>query len=85
MRSSMKFGRRIPAPSMVQIKHDLRVMTMLDDLGASLQEKNLAPGEVAQIIADLVEAHGISPQQAQAVSSRIGAAQSSSATAALAR
>ena len=76
MRRSMKFGRRIPAPSTVQIKHDLRVMTMLDDLAASAHEKNLAPDELALIIADLVEAHRISPQQAQALSNRIGTAES---------
>jgi hypothetical protein len=73
MQRSMKFGRRMPMPSMVQIKHGLRMMAATDALVAAVREKNLPPEEISQIIAELTAKYGIPLDRAQMLSSQLGA------------
>jgi hypothetical protein len=55
MRVAMKFGRKFPMPSAVQIKHDLRMMTATDELAAALQTIDCTPDEIEDIIAGISE------------------------------
>lgn len=74
MQRSMKFGRRVPTPSTVQIKHGLRMMAVTDGLVAALREKNLTSEELFHVIAGLTENYGISSSHAQMLSDRVKAA-----------
>ncbi|WP_162560658.1 hypothetical protein [Methylobacterium durans] len=76
----MKFGRKVPMPSMIQIKHGLRKMAATDALVAAVREMNFTPEELSQLISVLAETHGIPPNEAQMLSARFGAAQRTAAT-----
>ena len=84
MRRSMKFGRKVPMPSMVQIKHGLRMMAAADALTAAVREKNFTQKELSQLIAELTDKYGISPDRAQMLSNRLGAERGSAPVAPLA-
>lgn len=71
MRVAMKFGRKVPMPSAVQIKHDLRMMTATDELAFALHTKDCTPGELEAIIAGISEKYGIPSDAAQQLTSRI--------------
>ena len=71
MRVAMKFGRKVPMPSAVQIKHDLRMMTATDELAAALQTNDCTPDEIEGIIAGISEKYGIPSDVAQQLTSRI--------------
>ncbi|WP_336492475.1 hypothetical protein [Methylobacterium nigriterrae] len=75
MERSMKFGRKVPMPSMVQIKHGLKMMAATDALVGAVREKNFTPEELSQLITELTEKYGIPPDRARILSSRFGAEQ----------
>ena len=81
MQRSMKFGRKLPMPSMVQIKHDLRKMAATDALVAVVREKNFTPEELSQLTAELTEQYRIPTDQAQLLADRIGTEQRAAAMA----
>ena len=77
MRRAMKFGRKLPMPSLVQIKHDLRMMTATDALVEAMRTKDYTQEEISYFIHGLAEKYGISSDRVQKLSDRFGVAQRS--------
>ena len=75
MQRAMKFGRKLPMPSSVQIKHDLRMMSAADTLVEAVSTKNYTPQDMSQLIDSLAEKYGISSDRVQKLSNRFGVSQ----------
>jgi len=75
MQRAMKFGRKLPMPSSVQIKHDLRMMAAADTLVEALRTKGYTPKELSVLIVDLADKYGISPDKSKILSDRFEAEQ----------
>ena len=75
MRRTMKFGRKLPMPSLVEIKHDLRMMTATDALVEAMRTKDYTQEEMSYFIDSLAEKYGISSDRVQKLSSRFGVTQ----------
>ena len=76
MRRAMKFGRKLPMPSLVQIKHDLKMMTATDALVDAMRTSDYTQQELTSFIDGLAENYGISSDRVQKLSQRFGVAQS---------
>ena len=66
MSKPIRFGRKIPMPSTVEIKHDLRLMEAADAIVAGTPEQRNA------IVGDLATKHGLSHDRAMMLVSRFG-------------
>jgi len=75
MQRAMKFGRRLPMPSSVQIKHDLKLMAAADTLVEAVRTKDCTAKELSLLISELTGQYRISPDRAQRLSDRFGAEQ----------
>ncbi|WP_336489310.1 hypothetical protein [Methylobacterium nigriterrae] len=75
MQRAMKFGRKLPIPSLVQIKHDLRMMSATDALVEAMSTKKYTPEDMSLLLDSLKEKYGISPDRAQKLSNRFGVSQ----------
>ena len=69
MSDTIRFGRKIPMPSTVEIKHDLRLMEAAEAIVAGTVEERGA------VIDDLAAEHGVSRDQATKLVERLGAGQ----------
>ena len=75
MSSSIRFGRKIPMPSTIEIKHDLRLMETADAVLAA--RAGDAPGargddRSAAIVDDLIAGHGLPRDRAVMLVARFG-------------
>ena len=65
MSNATRFGRKVPLPSTVEIKHDLRLMEAAAAIVAG------TPEERSAIIDDLAAEHGLSREQATKLVTRM--------------
>ena len=66
MSKPIRFGRKIPMPSTLEIKHDLRLMEAADAIVAGTTEQR------DTIVGDLATKHGLSPDRAMMLVARFG-------------
>ncbi len=66
MSNATRFGRKIPMPSTVEIKHDLRLMEAADAIVAGTAEQRDA------IVGDLATKHGLPHDRAMMLAARLG-------------
>jgi hypothetical protein len=71
MRSNMHFWRKVPLPSIVEIKHELRMMAAADTLANAVNSKDCTSEELAQIIEDLSASYKFPLDQGQMLLSRL--------------
>ncbi len=76
MKNTIKFGKRIPLPTTVQIKHELRLLAAADDLvAAGLWDVPLSQPTDAALSAvakDLARTHGITLDRAEMLVAHFG-------------
>ncbi len=84
MTGLIRFGRKIPLPTTVQIRHELRLMAAADELveaGIFATPGEPSPGEPSPDAAhhisasDLAQKHGLSLDRAEMLIARFGANQ----------
>ncbi len=66
MSNPIRFGRKIPMPSTIEIKHDLRLMEAADAIIAGTPEQRDA------VVGDLATKHGLSRDRAMMLVARFG-------------
>jgi hypothetical protein len=76
MSNLIRFGRKIPMPSTIEIKHDLRLMASADAVVAASDEPQTAEmrEQLAHIVGDLAAKHGLSRDRAAMLVARFGIA-----------
>ena len=75
MTSPIRFGRKIPMPSTIEIKHDLRLMATADAIAAATAGEAQgadSAARLAAIVGDLATKHGLSPDRAMMLVARFG-------------
>ena len=74
MTNPIRFGRKIPMPSTIEIKHDLRLMATADAIVATTAEGRSADSDeqLAAIVGDLAAKHGLSHDRAAMLVTRFG-------------
>jgi hypothetical protein len=70
MRVALKFGRKVPMPSSIQIKHDLKMMAASDKLAVALQNEDCTQSELEDIVAKISGKYGVPIHVAQELSRR---------------
>ena len=77
MNKLIRFGRKIPMPSTIEIKHDLRLMATADAIVAATHDQPPTADTVEQlthIVGDLAAKHGLSRDRAAMLVARFGIA-----------
>ncbi|WP_336488248.1 hypothetical protein [Methylobacterium nigriterrae] len=72
MKRSMRFGQKIPTPSILQIKHELKLMAATDALMDSINSKTFTPINLATVIVSLKSCHDISEENAMRIIHKFG-------------
>ncbi len=67
MSKLVRYGRKIPMPSTIEIKHELRLMAAADALSHAA-----TPEEIGHIVDDLAAKHGLSSERAAMLVERFG-------------
>ena len=79
MNQTMRFGRRLPLPSIADIKHELRLMAAAGELrraaAARSEGHGTAETRTGGLAGDLARAHGLSVDRAQMLVDRFGLGQ----------
>ena len=75
MTNPIRFGRKIPMPSTIEIKHDLRLMAKADAIVATTAGKGRSAEsdeQLAAIVGDLAAEYGLSRDRAAMLVARFG-------------
>lgn len=71
MARSTRFGRKIPMPSTMVLKHKLRLMAATDALVATLRSEGHSEKDLREIVNDFVEKYSISSEDSLKLIERI--------------
>ncbi len=75
MTTPIRFGRKVPMPSTIEIKHDLRLMATADAIVAATADAPHSAEtdeQLAAIVGDLAVKHGLSRDRAAMLVARFG-------------
>lgn len=66
-----RFGRGIPMPSTISIKHELKMMEATDTLAKALHDEQCGPDEMSQIISNIGNKYKVSPETVSLLRKRL--------------